>query len=367
MQLRHLVSSERFQIEDFHTEIVAQVLRNSPALTLDWLREIGATGLQSADHIGIETQERLVKLETHTSGSRLDLPIRLVANGRAELIFVESKLPSTQGVDQLKKYAEQLEAAHRETPLAKTSLVFITRDYEFAEKPNVSDVTFKLNFCQTRWFVFYRHLKAHINSDGLAKELKLFMEENHMSLGNQFRSTDLVSLENFLSAKALMDETLQGKVTEAVFKILGSVTSLNKAAIQLRDHHRYVVYAQFEGFECHIGYWLPHQNPDEPVWVGITLNSNPTSKNRKDIVLAFREWNQKTAGAWEADNLDNEKAWVCIYKGKAIHALMSGADHVREIKNHLISLLDEVKEFKKAYPKLPWSITDDGGDEENAI
>lgn len=115
-QLSHLSSSERFQIEDFHTEIVAQVLRNSPTLTLAWLQDIGATTLISADYIGIDTQERFAKLATHRSGSRLDLTIRLVANGSTELIFIESKLPSKQGVDQLQRYAEQLEAAHREIP-----------------------------------------------------------------------------------------------------------------------------------------------------------------------------------------------------------------------------------------------------------
>jgi hypothetical protein len=56
-QLQRLYRPDRFQLEDFHTEIVAQVLRNSPALTLAWLRGIevtsfGKSGSHSRRHAG---------------------------------------------------------------------------------------------------------------------------------------------------------------------------------------------------------------------------------------------------------------------------------------------------------------------------
>lgn len=44
-RLRRLTAGDTFRLEDFHTEIVAEVLRNSWALTLAWLRSIGATAL----------------------------------------------------------------------------------------------------------------------------------------------------------------------------------------------------------------------------------------------------------------------------------------------------------------------------------
>jgi hypothetical protein len=73
----------------------------------------------------------------------------------------------------------------------------LTREPYGLETPDHS-----FNFKVTRWFGFYNKLKAYMkkNSDGLAEQLKLFMEENHMLLGNQFRSTDLVAMENYLSA-----------------------------------------------------------------------------------------------------------------------------------------------------------------------
>jgi hypothetical protein len=46
------------------------------------------------------------------------------------------------------------------------------------------------------------------------------------------------ALENFLRAKALMDETLQGKVEQKAKEVFGRVSSPRKAVIQLRDYDR---------------------------------------------------------------------------------------------------------------------------------
>ena len=207
--LRRLYRTDRFLIEDPHTEIVAQVLRNSDALTIAWLRSLTVTSLENPQ-IEIATQERFEILTGHSSASRPDITIRLQAEDTTELIFIESKLPSIQGEDQLQRYADHLVSEQTKHGFSKASLVFITRDYEAAEKPVVATALVQPGFVHTRWFEFYRHLKVHLNGDGWT-ELKLFMEENRMSLGNQFRSTDLVALESVASAKALMDETLDEK------------------------------------------------------------------------------------------------------------------------------------------------------------
>ena len=94
-QLQRLYRPDRFQLEDFHTEIVAQVLRNSPALTLAWLRGIGVTSLEKA-HVHVGTQEEFEKLAGHSTDSRPDIAIRLVAGEKTELILIESKVPSKQ-------------------------------------------------------------------------------------------------------------------------------------------------------------------------------------------------------------------------------------------------------------------------------
>lgn len=350
-QLEKLYPTDRFPRENFHTKIVAQVLRDSHELTLAWLRSLNVTELMKADNIRIITQETFGKLLGHLTDSRPDITIRIVADGKNELILIESKVESQQGSTQLQRYAEILAAEKISKALDRTSLVFITRDYEAAIATSTDP---HFNFRVTRWFKFYKTLKAHLekNSDGLSKQLKLFMEENRMSLGNQFRSTDLVAMENFLSARALMDETLDGEVSVKARKILGKVSNLkNHVEEQLRDQKRYTVFSELEGFDCAFGYWFPHENPDKPVWVGITLNSNPSAALRKEVIQAFHDWQQESNGSWQ---LDNENEWIGIRKGKAIQSLIAGDDHIRAIKDYLLDLLEEVRGFKKAHSVLRW-------------
>lgn len=293
-------------------------------------------------------------LAGHSSSSRPDITIRLKAAGRAELIFVESKLPATQGDDQLQRYADHLVSEFRTRGFSKASLVFITRDYEAAQKPMVADSSFQPAFVQTRWFQFYRHLKNHLNGDGLAEQLRLFMEENRMSLGNQFRSIDLVALENFLGAKALMDETLDGEVADEAQKILGSIDrSEAKKLTQLREHERYIIMnSNWQILPCLIGYWLPSGNPDDRVMVGISLESNPNATARKEVVAAFRTWVAGEGNSW---TLDGESEWSPMSKRKELQCFTGGENHVRAIKNYLLGLLEEVGRFRKSHPEAPWA------------
>lgn len=352
-QLEKLYRPDRFQREDFLTEIVVQVLRNSKELTLEWLRSLGVTDLKNAD-IKIDSQTNFKKLAGHDTDSRPDIAITIIEAGNTELILIESKVDATQGDTQLQRYADHLAAEKRRKALKKVTLVFITRDYEAAAVALIApDLSFSLKV--TRWFEFYNKLKAHVkkNGDGLAEQLKLFMEENRMSLGNQFRSTALVAMENFLGAKALMIETLNGDVTNKTRNVFGSVSNLGgNADRQLREQGRYVV---FSG-GCYIGYWFPHENPDKPVWVGIELWSDPRLNAHKEETQAFHDWVEKSGGTWTS-KLDDETGWSCIRRGKAIQLLMGEENHVQAIKNHLLQLLEEVERFKKTYPTLPYATS----------
>lgn len=369
-KLQGLYRSGHFRLEDIHTEIVAQVLSNSPELTLHWLADIGATNLRKA-RIALKPQETFKKLDGHFKDSKPDITIRLYADGRKELIFVESKVPARIDEDQLQRYSEQLESIKRNEGFDKTSLVFITRIYEAAEAPQVIDAQFQPVFLRERWFRFYRNLKAHVskNGDGLAKELKLFMEENRMSLRNQFRSTDLVALENYLNAKGLMDETLNEVHGEAE-RILPYARRPDVKDLQ--KECRYTLsYGEWHpkewnptGLTILLGYWLPHDEPDGTVWLGINIYIPASSPSRKYAATAFREWSLRHPGEWVEENLDDETKMGVFTKTKPLHALMGGVDHVQAIKDHFCGLLKEVEMFCIAYPSL-WPtkvVTESGGE-----
>jgi hypothetical protein len=352
-QLRRLYRKDKFEMEDFHTEIVAQVLRNSPELTINWLRDIGAVDPRMATVISVTTQERFAALEQNEPGSRVDMVIRLSGNGLREIIFIESKIDSTENPGQLPKYAKVIE---KQEGFDCSEIAYVTRDFEIP----------RLGVIPARWFEFYQHLKGYTNREGLAEQLKLFMEENKMAVRNQFTAIDSLALSNFLGAKALMDETLWSGVDKKFEKILGKVSSPTKCVSQVHWHNRYIMYVGIGGgydFECLLGYWLPNADPSEPAWLAVELNSNPKSGIRKNVITAFRDFAKKNAG-WKDSDLDDDKAWASISRGSYLTTFMGESDHLKAIRDYFSSLLDDVARFRSANPKLPWSTRSADVDED---
>lgn len=358
--IRRLCLADKEQIEDILTEVVAEVLRNAPELTLAWLDQIGVNRMEAVDHIHISTQERLDSLVGHATDSKVDMTIRLSGSGKKRVIFVESKVGSTQSSGQLQRYAELLcEVCQREG--AEGSLVFIARGFEPVEKPVVQGFSF--SFFEARWFRFYQCLKARRSRDGLERQLKHFMKEHNMALGNQFRSVDLVALEHFLGAKALMDETLEGAKPRWQ-QILGRGGAVSKAMTQLRMHSRYTIFTRLIGFEVLLGYWLPHADSGDLVWAGMTLYCDPKAPDRSAIIQAFRKWSAANQPEWVAEELDNPKEWGSIYKGRNLNTFQTAADQVAELKTYFLGLIQELEEFKNQYQKLPWTPTETSDEEE---
>lgn len=353
-QLRVLAQREKFPLEDFHTEIVAQVLNDSPALTLAWLRQIGATNLAATDSLRVETQVKLPALAGHATDSRPDMAIRLTYGEHQELIFVESKVGAPEGEGQLQRYAEHLAVAGSE--VRRTALVFITRDWEPGRYFSVDPARFR--FCQTRWHEFFPLLVTHANGDGLARQLKLFMQEHRMSQRNQFTVIDSLALTNFRVARDLMDETMWGEISQEFSRTIGWVTNRTDAHRELRNGGNYLMYAVFDPghyLRVELGYWLPEETPTTPVWIGVTILSNPSAPLRKEMVGAMRRFTQKHGKVWESDGLSDDKAKSCIFRGKELPHFMVAEDHVQAIKDYFKEVLADVAEFRAASPELPWS------------
>jgi hypothetical protein len=353
-EIQRLTRSGCERTEDLVTEVLASVLRRNPALAQSWFQRIGIRNIDAASSIEIQTQDPQELLEHHATDSRIDMSVQIIGPGTRQLVFIESKVQSAQGLDQLQRYAELL-ARECDRTAAKGTLVFLTRDYEPADKPSVPG--FDFDFIVTRWFRFHECLAALGGADGLEAELKTLLEEHRMSVGNRFRSTDLVALENFRVAKSLMDETLI-EFGDNWRKILNKGGRIHRAIGQLRQHGRYCLYTRLTGFECVLGYWLPDPDSTEPVWVGITLYCDPKATARSEIVSAFRTWARDRPDAWSADDLDKDRAWASIYRGRTLNTFQGDSDQVAAIKAYFLSLIAELAEFRSKNPGLPWTPTE---------
>jgi hypothetical protein len=359
-EIRRLSLKEGEHTEDILTEIVASVLRRHPDLIRMWLATLGIRGGSQAEEIQVQTQVPFDALEGHTTDSRVDLVLSFTVMNKKHWVFIESKVGSTQGNQQLRRYAELLEVACLETK-ANGSLVFITRDYEDVQKPGIED--FEFDFHRSRWFHFYDLLKQRASRDGLERELRHYMEENRMSLGNQFRTSDLMALEHFNSAKSLMDETLDAHSVEWR-KLLGKGGRIHRAMGELRRHQRYVLHTKFKGFEVMTGYFLPKGNPDETVQVGLALCCDPKAEARDTIVGAFKNWADSRPTDWTFEVLDAPHDWSILTRRKPLNHFLAEKDHVQAVKDWLGQLIQNLADFKQSYPALPWTPVESKEDED---
>ena len=288
-KLRKLHAGAKFRLEDYHTEIVAQVLRNRHDIMLAWLRELGVGRIRDPDEINVATQENLGALIGHECGSRPDIAIRLCKGAFVELLLIESKIGAKEGFQQLQRYADHLLA----TPSAdSTILIYITRDFE--TKKWITLQTTKVAFKQTRWFQFYRILdRFATQSDTITIELGKFMKENNMSQNMQFTPIDVLALTNFPAARKMMDATLWGGVSESFKIALGRVSSDLQAFQQLTNHQRYIIYSNVgtnDDFSFMLGYWIENSAPGEYPWVGLKIEVHPKSPIRPILINAMRHF-----------------------------------------------------------------------------
>lgn len=156
-----------------------------------------------------------------------------------------------------------------------------------------------------------------------------------------------------------MDETLWSGVSDKFKNTFGAVSAQKRAITSLYDWGGYVIYTRFGNADlnCYLGYYLPNEDPAKFPWVGVWLSCKPKSTVREKVVSAFRKFLLKTGNEWKPENLDDEREWSKITKGRQLQTFLGESDHVQAIKAYFLDLLDEVATFKSEHPELPWSTS----------
>lgn len=338
-------------LEDFFTEVIAQLFSASPQTCLEWVEHARLSD-SKYDRVRVSTQEVLDSLEHHTTGSRPDMRIELSNEQGNGVLLIESKIGSREGSEQLRRYAELLENM---PDIKDKTLVYITRDFDPKDPEeilaNVNDSS--VNFVELRWHSFYSFLRTQPKTM-LIDEILLFMEERGMAQSNQFTPVDVLALSNLTKTLSMMDETMYGEVSARFEEVTGDLRSRATTLSRIQEHNRYLLYSLMQqnwSFWCGIGYQLqPGIIVDYPA-AGLILEVSPTMTQRQDIIGAMREIAENRG--WYSWNL-SERTWSGITRERSLRDFLSSPDHVAEIKKFFLESLDELQEIKTQYPHLPW-------------
>lgn len=352
-------------LEDFFTEIVAYFLSENKEVLFSWLQYSHL--LKLGDHLDAHiTTQKTYKHPIRGDEKRPDIVVELSNGDGYDLIFIESKVGSSEGYNQLSDYAEILDSL---PGYRHKILVYITRDFDPKKESVVlqSIVNDNVRFKQLRWHQFYQFLNTQKSSE-LSQEITTFMQEHRMAQNNQFSSVDILALANFPSALKLMEEVMWGKVLHNFEEILGERKSLEfrkrRALQNIQWHGRYILASWMpDKWVCFIGFFTKPVDSSGYPTVRLVLEVDPKSPKRQEILNEFRQISSNSN--WNPYNLDTPNAWSSIALEKSLRGFLSLDDHVFAIEEFFLSALQDLENLRQQYPQLPWGVVAE--DDEEAL
>ncbi|TVP64993.1 MAG: hypothetical protein EA343_04220 [Nodularia sp. (in: Bacteria)] len=340
-------------LEDFFTEIIAYFLDINQDILIAWLKHESIIGDEKEININILTQESYQPLKHHHSGSKPDIVIKLEHDTQTDIIFIESKIGSTEGWEQLERYAEILSSLSY--PQQRT-LIYITRDYE--PKEEIQKLLPNVNFFQLRWYQFYSFLKKY-ETDTLAKEILKFMEFHRMSHTNQLSSVDLLTMVNFKKTFNFMKATISEEVEKEFNIVFDNVIRGTRSMTLWIEDSNYIIYTNLypnANFWCGLGYF--NLNPDnltEYPNLGICLGVSDKFKERLKFIQTMQEIVKKYPDKWTPHNLTIAPAWSSISYRKSLTDFLSQEDQLSVIKSFFIESIHELQKIQP-YFDFPWKV-----------
>jgi hypothetical protein len=371
---------ESVPLEDLFTEAVVRLFETNPRLCLEWLQEVGLLSSDAAKvgegYVSVWSQKRLSPREHHDTASRIDALIEVrwppkegvVEDEGAGVVMIESKIGSKEGPEQLRRYAEHLDGM---AGFSTRTLLYITRGYDPKDPSEVlSGLDNKVRFEQLRWHDFYRFLRR-AEKDALIEEVMAFMEEQGMASSYRFSVPDLMALSGMPRGFEILDETLGGEVKAELESFVGHQSMRESHSLkEVRWFKRYLTRAQLHGLDlfCDVGYQMGKVEESTPASIVripadgypagfVALEAQPGAKGREASIAAMKRIALNEG--WETYNTDDPTGWAGVRRVRSLASLLPYEDHVAAVKHFFVEsiqqLREELTEFKKRHPDLPWT------------
>ena len=367
--------------EDSLTEVFAHLLdadarARGPesSLAVRWFRSLRVAAAPSRDApepvsaVRVATQRRYPASAgggaavDHSSDSVVDLVVELDrTDGSREVVFVESKVGSVAGPDQLQRYADHLGAIGGRPGVSRTALVYLTRNPDPVARATVVPPG-HVEVVSARWHGVYRVVsdardEAHPDVRALYSETLAFLAHLRMDTPTRLDEADALALGRLPKLVQFMDETFDGvpddrgaSVSDRFHGLTGSSTRLSSRLGQLADR-RYMLHREHWGgsrpFAVRLGYWLV----DRPT-LGLSLESGPHDPVA-EVLLGLPGTDPE--GGWTARRDPN--GWAVAYFEVPFGDLPAETDHVTAAQGVFHGFLDRLTETLELRPPLDAAVS----------
>ncbi|WP_459926603.1 PD-(D/E)XK nuclease family protein [Flavobacterium covae] len=183
-------NSNKTPLEDFNTECFANILRLFEIVKKDFIYNF----------LKLPEDKYVIKTQL-----KKDLPnnpnciIDLVFIGNKNICFIENKVESSEGHEQLSRYCKVLDI-HFDN--LKKYLFYCTK---YTDPKNRNKEFKNYNFKQFKWFEIAKFLKKYSNENPIIKDYILFLNHFKMAQDNTFKVENLLTLENMMKTIEIVE------------------------------------------------------------------------------------------------------------------------------------------------------------------
>ena len=307
--------------EDFFTELVAYLFDfdKSNEILFAWLQSLGWQKMAENYQIKVKTQTYLDRLVGQDLDSRLDMCINLYSGEIHDVIFIESKLDSSEHDNQLSRYAEHLAKESAQQKL----LLYITKNRDKKVPHEILRVAPGIIFKQGLWRDFYDFLSGHSSQEHfLTAEVKRYMEENGLSK-QDFWPKKLTSSNIQDTFELLLHDVFLDREMDSGFSAINSETQFSDTCY-LEEWSRAGARGYYAregniaakgGMRCALGFYNPGKiKPQMFVLLQLKPASNQVDPGLREKLQKVLDGLQTRSG-WKGETFGNPpNNWVTVVK-----------------------------------------------------
>ncbi|MFC0604961.1 PD-(D/E)XK nuclease family protein [Winogradskyella pulchriflava] len=318
-------NSNRTPLEDFTTECFAGVLQCNPAILADF---VNLLKLDAGDY-KVNTQVK------YTLPNDPNCIVDMVLENETTICFIENKVNSKEGWEQLSRYVKVLDEIDKETHLR-----YCTKHVD-TKKEN------QHHFKQLRWYNISNLLEKKHSNNVMAMQYVHFLKQQQMAMDTSITTNTVITLKHFLNTYEAMNFHIQNALPEFKKAFPKTATKKQEKIPMLRRHDR-------------IGIMLPNPLQDKSEHTEILYCIQFELCKLQTQIWVHKSHPQcneiyergKASGLFEYCQLDDFGLGLRNYK-KLFHFIDS-KNSDEDIKQWFEDSFGKIKQFIKANPDLNW-------------
>ncbi len=318
-------NSSRTPLEDFTTEILCGILCRNQEVLDTFVNQV--LKIQGKDFV-VESQGYYTLANDN---SRVDM----VFENSEILCFLENKVESCEGFEQLQKYSKVLDEKNSKT----TYLRYCSKYFDKKELTGHE-------FLQFRWSDVADFL-TQFQDDSQIKDFIKFLRSNGMGDKQNFTITELVAMENLVPLFSKLDEYID-YIKPKFHRFFGEDKIKQSKQLKLQSRYGFL-----KGSVCACDGWVEigagfHFEPTPTIYTWVWTDRKNENYVRFNQLFLEKDYIKKEPGFYSEDEYFDFS--------KPISDFLSSERMYEAIEKWYVSKFKVIKRFADDTPELKWNL-----------